>query len=246
MIPGIFTFIKDVISRSLMIFVWLIVLDACTQLDDIPAIVCGVLSLFVFYLVHVHQRLPEGWDHYRLRWVWPQHGLLLLFVSLLVVVGDVFWLFHQKTSDIAYLDDPLDFMVLAILVFPVIEEFGFRLWLQSYVETKMHSILAIVLVSVGFGLLHEPEMPIPQILSGMLYGVALYKTRSVWVPIGIHVIHNGILIISGTFELVQDISAQLMDREGFINLNIAIGAWMLTAIGIFVWVRLCNKSHSVR
>ncbi|NVJ46788.1 MAG: CPBP family intramembrane metalloprotease [Cytophagia bacterium] len=233
-----------IVNRLLLILLWLIVLDSCTKLDDIPAILSGLMSLAIFYLVHVKYRKPKNWDFNRLSFVKPKYPLLLLFLALVLIVGDIFWIYHTKTSADALSEDPFDFLVLAIIAFPIIEEFGFRLWLQSYLETFMSSALAIVIVAIGFGLLHKPEMPIPQILSGVLYGIVLIQTKSIWIPILLHILHNAILIISGNIEYVQKVSFELMDRPGNLNLHIAISAWVLSGIGIYIWWLINNNKKT--
>ena len=92
----------------------------------------------------------------------------MLLIALLLVLGDVFWTLHIKTSDSEFPEDSLTLMVLAVLVFPVIEEFGFRLWTQSYLEEKMNPYLATALVAAVFAVVHKADMPISQLLSGML------------------------------------------------------------------------------
>jgi membrane protease YdiL (CAAX protease family) len=226
---------KNIVNRLLLIVVWLIILDACTRLGDLPAILCGLGALWVFYWIHVRLTRPRGWDVGRLAIKKPEHFYYLVVLALVLVLGDAFWIFHVKTSQSVFIEDPIDFMVLAIIAFPVIEEFGFRLWLQSYLESKMNPFLAVILVAFAFACFHKPEMPIPQLLSGTLYGIVLIKTKSVWIPIILHMFHNGILIIADKIPVIRVQSFLLMDRQDHLNLYIAILCWLLGITGIIFW-----------
>ena len=167
----------------------------------------------------------------------PHHIGLLLVLSLVLVVGDAFWIFHVKTSADTFTDEALDFTVLAVIAFLLVEEFGFRLWLQAYLEEKMHSYLFILFVAIPFYSFHKPTMPIPQLLSGILYGVVLLETKSIWMPVLLHALLNGILLCADQIEVIAELGYIQMDKPGNVNLYIAIAAWLLTAAGI----KLCVK-----
>ena len=227
-----------------MIIVWLIILDLCAKIENNTiGVLCGVLSLFGFLFFHAVLKKPDKWDFNRLSIRKPSYLLLLTVTTILLVLGDIFWIYHTKTSaDILNSEkSSIVFLILAVLVYPVIEEFGFRLWLQSYIERLLHPIFAITLIAIGFGFVHRPDMPIPQILAGLFYGILLLKTKSIWIPILIHIIQNAVLILSGEIEFVQNISLELMDREGNSNLYIAILIWILSGILILTWWRLSKK-----
>jgi membrane protease YdiL (CAAX protease family) len=227
-----------ILSRVLYTFTWLIVLSICIEeLDVFPAIVTGFIIIAVFLLIHVKFLLPKKWDFGRTKFVIPERIYFLILTALILVLGDIFWIYHVKTSQSGFEEDSLPFVIFGIIAYPLIEEFGFRLWLQSFLESKFNKIISIGIVALIFALFHKPEMPIPQLLSGVLYGVVLVTTKSIWIPVLLHLMHNALLILSGKIEYVKEISFEMMDRQDNLNLTIAITLWVLSTLFVFQWIR---------
>jgi len=238
MIKKICFVIAGITIRLILTFSWLIGFGICSEeLDTIPAILCGFLLIGVFYVVHIHYRLPKKWTYNRLKFTTPKNIYLLIILTLFFVVGNFFWLFHIKTSQSAFTEDPLDVLVLAVIAFPLVEEFGFRLWLQSYLETKINKIIAVLLISLFFAFIHKTELPITQLLSGIFFGVTLIYTRSVWWPLILHVFHNGLIIVAENIPYIKKQAFILMDRQDNLNLIVAILFWGLTTFGFIIWIQ---------
>ncbi len=228
-----------ILAKILLTYAWLIGFGICSEeLDTVPAIICGFLLIGVFYFVHIRNDLPKKWSHDRLKFIMPKHAYLLIILAVLLVFGDFFWLFHMKTSQSTFTEDPLDVLVLAVIAFPLVEEFGFRLWLQSYLESKVHKVIAILAVSSFFAFVHGADLPIPQLLSGVFYGVLLITTRSVWWPLVIHVLHNILVVFAENIPYIKTQAFILMDRQDSLNLVIAILFWGLASVGLLVWTKL--------
>lgn len=237
MLQNIWKILSGVFSRVLLTFAWLIMLSICIEeLETMTAIFVGIGLILLFYVIHVKWRWPQHWDHERIQLVFPKRFYFLLLTAFILVLGDVFWIFHIKTSQMGFDEDPLSFMVLGIIAFPWIEEFGFRLWLQGFLESKFNKMFSIILAALIFSLFHKAEIPIPQLLSGILYGVVLVTTKSIWMPIILHAFHNAILILSGKISVVKELSFQLMDRTDHLNLIVAVVLWIAAAICIYQWI----------
>ncbi len=230
-----------IIIRILLTYAWLIGFGICSEeLDTFPAILCGTLLMGIFYIVHVRYGLPKKWTSNRLKFRTPKYSYLLIILTFLLVVGDYFWLFHIKTSQSTFTEDPLDVLVLAVIAFPLVEEFGFRLWLQSYLELKVNKVFAILSVASFFAFIHATDIPLTQLLSGIFYGTVLIATKSVWWPFILHVLHNGLVVLGENIPYVKTQAFILMDRQDNINLMIAILFWSLAGIGLYTWMNL-NK-----
>ncbi len=227
-----------VIGRIIFCFIWLIALSILIdELETNTAIIAGLILTAVFLLVQYMLLNRMGWGYGRTKPKLPKNLLFLIIIALVLVLGDIFWVYHTNTSQDGFEEDPLAFVVLGTIAFPIIEEFGFRLWIQSFLEKKLNKILAIGLVAFGFAFFHKPEMPIAQLLSGILYGAVLVSTKSIWIPILLHMLHNGIVMIAGKIEFVKELSFKLMDRTDNLNLIITIILWAIAATGILLYVR---------
>ena len=139
MVKSYWQILIGVIGRLLLMFAWLIPLSIIIdELDDLQAIICGLLLTVSFFCIHGYFKIPTDWTYNRTKWKLPNAWYFLIGVSILLVLGDVFWLYHIKTSESPFEEDPIAFVVLGIIAFPLIEEFGFRLWVQSFLESKLN------------------------------------------------------------------------------------------------------------
>lgn len=238
MLKSISKIIFGAIGRLIYAFLWIILLGICiNEFDTFWATIAGLIITGIFFFLHAIRLFPNNWHYGRTKCIWPKRFYFLLLIAIVLVLGDVFWIFHIKTSVSTFEEDPWSFVVLGIIAFPLIEEFGFRLWLQSYLEEKVNKLFAVLFIAFLFALFHKPEMPIPQLLSGVFYGLILISTRSIWIGVFMHLFHNAVLILSGKIRVVQEVSFQLMDRTDQLNLILAICFWVLAALGILQWLR---------
>ena len=242
MLKSIFLTTAGIIIRVVLIYTWLIAFGICSEeLDTIPALVCGLLLIIVFYFVHVRAKLPKKWTYDRLKFTKPKYSYLLFILVLFKVIGDFFWIFHIKTSQSTFTDDPIDVLVLAVIAFPLVEEFGFRLWLQTYLETKINKIIAVLSISIFFSFIHANDIPVSQLLSSIFYGIILIKTKSVWWPIFMHVLHNALIVSLDNISYIKTLAFILMDRQDNLNLIIAILFWILSGFGLLMWIKFNNE-----
>lgn len=93
------------------------------------------------------------------------------------------------------------FLVLAVAVAPLLEEFGFRGWIQRPVERKLGAQAAIAGTALLFAIAHFQADYLPvRLAGGLVLGHAVYATRSVWTGVALHVAWNaGALAFGAAF-----------------------------------------------
>jgi membrane protease YdiL (CAAX protease family) len=91
--------------------------------------------------------------------------------------------------------------VLAVAVAPLLEEFGFRAWVQRPVERRLGPEAAIGLTAVLFSIAHLQMEAVPvRLAAGLVLGHAVYATRSIWAGVALHASWNaGVLGFSAAF-----------------------------------------------
>lgn len=237
MIKKSWEIVIGVIARLLLMFAWLITLSIIIdELESSYAIVLGIILTTSFFFIHGYFEKPNSWTFNRTKWVLPERWYFLIGIAVLLVLGDIFWLYHVKTSTSPFEEDPVAFVILGIIAFPLIEEFGFRLWIQSFLESRFKPIIAILIVAFVFALFHKPEMPIPQLLGGVFYGTVLVSTKSIWWVVFLHMIQNALVILAGRIDYIKEVSFVMMDRVGNLNITVAILLWILSSICIIIWM----------
>lgn len=82
-------------------------------------------------------------------------------------------------------------MLLAYIFAPVSEELAFRGLIQRALERRCTPVIAIVSSAALFAIVHlDEEMVVPHFFGGLVYGYAVFATRSVWAGVILHAGHN--------------------------------------------------------
>ena len=90
--------------------------------------------------------------------------------------------------------------ITAVILAPVIEELVFR---QAFRNIITNNWLFIIISGLVFGSLHvitSYETPtdllylIPYSAPGIIFAYTLVKSKNIFVPMGLHFIHNGLLL----------------------------------------------------
>jgi hypothetical protein len=85
----------------------------------------------------------------------------------------------------------LAFVLLAVAVAPVLEEFGFRGWIQRPLERKLGAQAAIAGSALLFAVAHfQPDYLPVRLAGGLVLGHAVYATRSIWTGVALHLAWN--------------------------------------------------------
>ena len=147
-------------------------------------------------------------------------------------------------------------LIVSILIVGVLagfsEELFFRGALQRILtQTRMNIHLVIWLVAVFFSAFHFQLFGlVPRILLGAFFGYILWWTKSLWLPILIHMFNNTLVVISeyfgandhtGTKVSIDSIGANLSSPT---ELSLVIASVTLTIIGIWLIYHLSTIKKS--
>lgn len=93
-------------------------------------------------------------------------------------------------------------VLLACVAAPVAEEIFFRSFLLAGLSKRLGTVLGVVISSIAFAAIHTPGIGTGIIMPVFILGIALsiiyLKTRSVWVSIVIHSMHNTISLAAAS------------------------------------------------
>lgn len=92
----------------------------------------------------------------------------------------------------AYLENSL-FCISAIVIAPLVEEFLFRGLLLHRLSYKYGPKEGLILSSVIFGLMHGLNLSV--MFTGFVLGWYYIRTESLWVSIGLHMMHNTLVVL---------------------------------------------------
>ena len=110
----------------------------------------------------------------------------------------------EQLDQMLPMDQPLWVLICLIAILPgLCEEVLFRGAILGLLRKSVGPTARCIIVAVLFGLLHLSLMRImPTATLGLLLTAAALRTRSIWVPIAMHVINNGLVITLASLELV--------------------------------------------
>lgn len=96
-------------------------------------------------------------------------------------------------------------MVLAVVVAaPIFEEMVFRGFMYGGFESSMGAMPAVLLTSVIFAMMHAFQYNgyelLHMLVLGLMLGLARMRTQSLWVPIAMHAVNNGLSIAAFLLE----------------------------------------------
>ncbi len=126
----------------------------------------------------------------------PVFGAYVLALPLLVVLSMRFRADQAQSlvRDLSEGDGTFRAAVflMAVVVTPFFEELVFRGLLQGGLRRYLPPAGAVVVSSLLFALVHPAAVLVPILMLALLLGWAFERTKSVWVPIGVHFLHNGV------------------------------------------------------
>lgn len=84
-----------------------------------------------------------------------------------------------------------------LLLYPVMEEIWFRGWLYSSLRQSFGPWTTIIATALLFGFAHPTAIliPVSQLIGGVVFGYAYERTRNIAVPIILHMLGNGALVL---------------------------------------------------
>ena len=126
-----------------------------------------------------------------------------------------------EASTVPYWDTILDF-IASFMIIPFTEELVFRGVIFGELKNKIHPVLAAVISSLIFGILHGVSVHIGYaFICGIVLSLVYYYTGSIWVSYIVHALFN--LIGSSVFALVDSgIFGDLTDISNFSAFFLAV------------------------
>lgn len=107
---------------------------------------------------------------------------------------------NQEAIDAIFKTNPLYMFFSAVVIAPLLEELVFRFSFRKIIN---NDYLFMFVSGISFGLIHilssenilsELIFIIPYSIPGVIFAYTLVKSKNIFVPIGLHFIHNGILM----------------------------------------------------
>ena len=204
---------------------WLLLLGAYQRFDAPAALVFVAAVLGAFCTTHLWRRWPPQWHYGRLRGFDPAH-LAPAFATLLLLTAaqiGLLVLFGEPATPAANANTAWLLPLIAVLAAPLIEEFGFRLWLQSPLEAVLPVWLALFIAATVFTLVHGTQTWYSHLLSGLLYGYALLLSGSIWLPVLLHAGSNAVIAALDTSTTLNAVLAHWAADTGATQLWIGTG-----------------------
>lgn len=184
--------------------------------EDLGVLPTLVASMFVTGLMAVGiwtlgQTLGAGPEAYGLhRAPNKQHfgkGLLIYVASVPALLGaGYFWggLMHLvgeqvETQEVillvqgAAMHERWAVLLIAGVMVPIVEEFLFRGFLQTWLVKTQGAVQGILLTSFFFALLHDISSFGPLLVIALTAGCIRHATGSLWPAIAVHIVHNSII-----------------------------------------------------
>ena len=193
------------------------------DLDTIPTFVKSIYAvsfdvLFIITIYKIYEtelkkqlldfknKNKEYLKEYLKYWFWAL-GLMMSANAFILLLTD-----KTPANEDAIMDllksRPIYIFVLAVFIGPIVEELIFRFSLRKIFK---NNYIYIALSGLIFGAAHilgAPDLKseimflIPYSIPGFLFAYTYVKSDNIFVPIGIHFLHNGILMSLQFFILI--------------------------------------------
>lgn len=145
-------------------------------------------------------------------------------------------------------------LIVSILIVGVFAGFSEELFFRGAMQriltsTRLNMHLAVWIVAVIFSLFHFQFFGfVPRMLLGAYFGYLLVWSRSLWIPIAVHMFNNSLVVYSSWHTVNNPDTAFDIDKIGT-DLSSAAGITMvivsliLTAICIMATKKSCTTNH---
>lgn len=105
------------------------------------------------------------------------------------------------------LDRPAGWLAMGailMLLAPILEEFTFRGWILHALERRVRARWAILISAVLFAVGHGDLERVPLLtLDGVLLGVIVYLTGSIWAGVAVHAAINSMVALAGVPQIAR-------------------------------------------
>lgn len=126
---------------------------------------------------------------------WSIGAILLSFLALWIT--SLFWAGESTKADNIESAGFILSMIMVSLIAPIVEETAFRGVIYGYLRSRFGVTTGIVLSGLLFGFAHAPSWEIVPNASvmGFLFAFAYERSGSLWIPIMLHGLLNGLTTI---------------------------------------------------
>ncbi len=178
-----------------------------TSLFYSMAILVVVALIFKDLIIDSYKDLKENhWEYFKTYLPYWFIALFLmgasnLFIHTVIMGGfDVSEIASNEQSlRNVFSINPVAIYISAVIFAPIIEELVFR---GSFFYMFKNKFLFLFFSGFTFGFIHvlgaetwqQFMFIIPYSIPGFIFAYALYKSKNIFVPIGLHFIHNGVLM----------------------------------------------------
>lgn len=257
------------LARSFGVFLlWNLVVGTFLLIGDPLAGLATALALSAV-LLRFHLLQPWGTETPAMRWATlrlrpltgPALGWTLIAAPTLLLLGwalgDVYTRFVPVPPDSL---DPfapvmqtaagrLTMAIFAVTVAPIAEEFVFRGLIQRTLERRFGAVAGITAAAALFAFIHLLPWIFPiHFVLGLVFGFAVWATRSIWAGVILHAANNAAALIGGTASGEEPLATGSVWEIGVSpDLWVSLVALALSMLlSLYVGRRLFEAGHPSR
>ena len=195
--PGVARWLVDMVAVIALGLFWLSLAGLATKAAPPRDLLAGFGVAAAFIAI---QLLPARRFHWTLAALfhWPGWRSVAWWVgaALLGLAAEMAWAVSHYFAKPAAPDSfAIGRAILAVALFPLIEEVTFRGWIQQSGEKRLPPLMAMLIGAFLFAALHSSGDWLPRLDSGLLLGAALLVTRSLWVTLAMHMAVNLLAVL---------------------------------------------------
>ena len=141
-------------------------------------------------------------------------------------------------------------LIINLIMIAGLAAFGEELIFRSIIQTSLIKIcknahIGIFIASAIFSFIHfEFYGFLPRLVLGLLLGYMFYYSRSIWIPMAMHFVNNGTIVVLYFLNNVKVIN---IDVESFGQTNVAVLILSIIAMIVLSYfsIRLSNKEKNI-
>ncbi|MEG0025741.1 MAG: CPBP family intramembrane glutamic endopeptidase [Bacilli bacterium] len=167
-------------------------------------ILIAAIIIFIFkdVLINCFNDLKKNHLNYFKKYIkyWFIALAIMMFSNLIIMLFTNNLPNNEEIIRQSFNKSPFYIFVTAVILAPIIEELVFR---QAFRNIFTNNVLFVILSGLVFGGLHvftsyenltDLLYLIPYSAPGMVFAYTLVKSKNIFVPMGLHFIHNGLLV----------------------------------------------------
>lgn len=199
---------------------WILNIDTTTIPDALKAIyVCAFQILLTISIMYIYRKdiknnlgdLKKNHQTYfkkYLKYWFLALGLMMVANSIILMLEPNSIAGNEEAVREMFNNMPIYTFISAVIIAPFLEELVFR---KSFRDMFSNNTIFIIFSGFTFGAFHvigsfetlfDLIYIIPYSIPGFVFAYTLAKSKNIFVPIGLHFLHNGILMALQTFLML--------------------------------------------